>query len=342
MIQKALTFRASSIGDCLMGKYLLDNVHAQFPEARLAIVVASRSAMIRDLLAASAYIEVIEANRKNFTSLWNLWRTFRGSDFVVTQYAGKVGGKFSLASKLAARVLARRLPAQAGGLIGFRDVSRFNFLYDHLIEFDRSEAPAALERRALRAVGVPISLPQPTLSYVPNDHVLTKFNLQEKKYTIVHLFSSGKGRGLSPAKKRELLETLSLALPNVQIILTGIAKEKEELQVAAANLNARVIAGETSLQEMMNLMVHSAGVVAVDTGAAHIAAQLGVPLVVLSSCLGIHWWGSEQYGDAAHVAVFRNAAACSGNHIITDYPPCLNDIDMRDVSTRAAVILHTA
>lgn len=136
-IQKVVTFRASSIGDCLMGKYLLDNVHAQFPNARLAIVVASRAAMIRDLLAASPHIEVIEANRKSLKSLWSLWREFRGSDLVVTQYAGKVGGKFSLASKLAARVLARR-----GGLVGFRDASRFNFFYDHIVEFNRSEAPA--------------------------------------------------------------------------------------------------------------------------------------------------------------------------------------------------------
>ncbi|MES2203231.1 MAG: hypothetical protein V4474_02860, partial [Patescibacteria group bacterium] len=107
-IRKALTFRASSIGDCLMGKYLLDNVHAQYPAARLGLVVASRGAMIRDLLSAYPYIEVVEANRANPGSLWRLWRAWRGSDVVVTQYAGKQGGRFSLATKVMARLLARR------------------------------------------------------------------------------------------------------------------------------------------------------------------------------------------------------------------------------------------
>ena len=58
---KALTFRASSIGDALMAKYLLENVRATHPEARCAIVVAGRSGMIRDLLAAYPWIEVLEA-----------------------------------------------------------------------------------------------------------------------------------------------------------------------------------------------------------------------------------------------------------------------------------------
>src|SRR3989338_3419571 len=96
-IEKALTFRASSIGDCLMGKYLLENIHAQFPNARLGIVVASRGAMIRDLFATYPWLEVIEANRRSPRSLFYLWRNFRNSDLVMTQYAGKLGGRFGLA-----------------------------------------------------------------------------------------------------------------------------------------------------------------------------------------------------------------------------------------------------
>ncbi|MEK7114207.1 MAG: hypothetical protein AAB850_01520, partial [Patescibacteria group bacterium] len=99
-IKKALTFRASSIGDCLMGKYLLENIHAAYPHARLGIVVASRAEMIRDLFAAYPWLEVIEANRRNPVSLFSLWKKYHESDLVVTQYAGKLGGKFGLASKL--------------------------------------------------------------------------------------------------------------------------------------------------------------------------------------------------------------------------------------------------
>ena len=162
-IKKALTFRASSIGDCLMGKYLLENIHARYPNARLGIVVASRGAMITDLFAAYPWLEVIEANRYSPRALWSLWKNFHGSDLVVTQYAGKPGGKFSLLSKLFGRILARR-----AGLIGFTDVSAWNgVLYDVLIPHTLSDAPAALERHALRAAGFPVSPEYPTMRCLP-------------------------------------------------------------------------------------------------------------------------------------------------------------------------------
>jgi FkbM family methyltransferase len=88
-IYKALTFRASSIGDSLMGKYLLDNIHANFPMARLGIVVSSRSGMVKTLLKHYPWIEVIEVNRRNPKRIWKLWKTWRGSDVIVTQYAGR-------------------------------------------------------------------------------------------------------------------------------------------------------------------------------------------------------------------------------------------------------------
>ena len=91
---KVLTFRASSIGDCLMGKYLLENIHIQYPQARLALVVASRGAMIRDLFAGYPWLDVREVNRRNSSALLALWKDFHWSDVVVTQYAGKQGGKF--------------------------------------------------------------------------------------------------------------------------------------------------------------------------------------------------------------------------------------------------------
>ncbi|HEX8994336.1 MAG TPA: hypothetical protein VF803_03730, partial [Candidatus Paceibacterota bacterium] len=205
-IRKAVTFRASSIGDCLMGKYLLENIHAQFPEARCAIVVASRGGMIRDLFAAYPWLEVREVNRFNVRELWRLWRDFRGSDIVVTQYAGKPGGRFSLRSKLFARLLARR-----GALAGFVDAARWNrFIYDTLVPFDIAVAPAEHERRALSRIGLSVPLPYPRLAYrKENDElVLRQFGLASGAYLVEHLFAGNASRDLSPEKRRELVRAL--------------------------------------------------------------------------------------------------------------------------------------
>jgi ADP-heptose:LPS heptosyltransferase len=325
--KKVLTFRASSVGDCLMGKYLLENVHAAYPSARCGIVVANHGDLMRDLFAAYPWLEVIEANRKSPRALWQLWKNFHGSDLVVTQYAGKEGGRFALASKLAARILAKR-----GGLVGFADAAGINeLLYSKVISFSRSAPPASLERGALRAAGIPLAREWPALLGLPQSAALEKFNLVPRGYIIVHLFSGNKSRGLHPDKKRKLLEALHEALPDVRLVISGRNNDRAEASQIAQNLPITVIAGETTLQELMNLINESRGVVSIDTGIAHVTAQLGKPLVVLTSCLGLHWWQEGQYKPGAPIAVFSRAELCAQGHVYKDYPDCLGEISISEV-----------
>lgn len=333
-MHKALTFRASSIGDCLMGKYLLENIHAEFPQARLGIVVASRAGMIRELFAAYSWLEVIEANRRHSVSLFSLWKKFHESDLVVTQYAGKQGGSFSLASKLAARVLARR-----GGLVGFTDASWWNrMLYDRLVPIRSDIAVAEHDRAALHAAGLPVSLPFPTLAYLRDDAVLKKFHLETRKFIVVHLFAGNASRGLRPDKKRELLAALARKLSGVRLVISGGATDREESTRITEHIPATVIAGEATLQELMNLIAESRGVVSVDTGVAHIAAQLRKPLVVLRTCVGRQWWFPGQYGGDAPITVFSCDEKCAAGHMNRDYPACVNAIDMEEVARTVSIV----
>lgn len=317
-----------------MGKYLLDNIHAQFPHARLGIVVASCGAMIRDLFAAYQWLEIIEANRRSPRALFSLWRNFHGSDVVVTQYAGKKGGKFGLASKLATRILAKR-----GALIGFTDASVWNgVLYDRLLPVHFDRAVVEREREALRVAGLTISLPLPTLEFVRDDAVRAKYNLEAGKFIVVHLFAGNKGRGLHPDKKRELLDALAKKLPGIRLVISGGTADREEALRATENLSATVIAGETTLQELMNLISMSRSVVSVDTGVAHITAQLRKPLIVLCTCLGANWWLPEQYGKDSPITIFSRCDLCANGHRYTEYPDCMNTVDIQEVAQKALSI----
>ena len=333
-IEKALTFRASSIGDCLMGKYLLENIHAQFPDARLGIVIASRAGMIRNLFIAYPWLHVIEANRRNLKSLFSLWQDFHGSDFVVTQYSGKKGGRFGLASKLAARILAK-----GEGLIGFVDTSRWNsILYDRLLPVRSDVAVVEREREALKAAKVQLSFPFPTLKCVRNDTVCAKFHLETGKYIVAHFFAGGAGRGMNPGKSRELLAALRHSLPkDVSIVVSGARADRESALAIARGIDAKVIAGEATLQDMMNLIQQGRAVISVDTGMAHITAQLGKPLIVVTTCLGRNWWFPEQYGESAPITVFSRDDLCTSGHIAKDFPVCINEINVEDVAQRIAV-----
>ncbi len=333
-IKKALTFRASSIGDCLMGKYFLENIHVAYPGSRCAIIVGSRGAMIRDLFAAYPWLEVIEVNRRNPVSVLRLLWLWRGSDIVLTQYAGKIGGRFSLASKFVARLLASR-----GSLIGFTDTSSWNrYLYDKILIFEKNIAPAVLERQALIELSVPIAVPTPTLSFLPQEAVLKRIAVAPGRYMVVHLFASNMGRGLSPENRRVLVNNLHAQFPSMILLISGGKQDRVQAEEVASGIpNVYVIAGDASLQDMMQIISSATGVISVDTGIAHMAAQLHKPLVVLASCLGLHWWKEEQYGKNEFFKLFTHVEP--GGHTFKDYPDCINEIDMKDSSRAVATLI---
>lgn len=333
-IRKALTFRASSIGDSLMGKYLLENIRAQYPEARCGLVVASRGAMIRDLLAAYPWIEVIEANRRSPRALFTLMKRFWRSDFVCTLYTG---GLLNLSTKLMARLLARR-----GALIGYIDRSPVNkFLYDKLIYLkpDRSSVPRLLECDALRAAGIPVALEQMTFKYLPQPDLLARFGLQKNEYVIVGLFSGADARGLSPEKRQELVDALAHAMPTMPLVFIGTQKEREQISHMHLPQNSKIV--ETSVQEVSALIDNSACMVSLGTGTSHIAAILRTPLAVLVACQGLQWVGTDQYGDAP-IQVFCRPEMCPHGHDYSGYGPCINAVDMEAVAAKAKDMCTTA
>ena len=319
-IKNIIIFRASSIGDSLMGKYLLENICAVNPSARCTLAVSSRATMIRDLLAAYPWLEVLEVNKNPFS----LMRFFaRGrQDVVVTPYTG---GVFGVLPKLVARLSAKKL-------IGYSDSSPFNrLLYTKLIPLvGRSRAPRLLECDALAAAGIPVSVTRPSFAYLPQPELLPRLGLSAGKYAVLHLFSGSNARGLSPEKKQELINILAKTL-SLPLVLTGTSKETSSLGILPANTRT----AETTLQELAHLIDHSAGMISLDTGAAHIAAHLRKPLVVLASCVGVQWWSKDMYNEGVPTALMTALDVCKNGHDYSGYAKCLEAVDMDEVVRRA-------
>ena len=311
-----LTFRPGSIGDCLMGKYFLEQVRATHPALTATIAVPTRVRMVRELLAAYPWIQVVE------TKALRLPRR----DMVFTPYTG---GIFPLRTKLFARLLAKKL-------IGFSDRSPLNhFLYDKIIQLiGRERAPRLLECDALEAVSIPIATDTPSFIYMSQTHLLPALGLQEKKYVVLHLFSGSNARGLSPERKRAFIEALAATSP-LPLVLTGSKKETDSLGV----LPTRVRAVETTIQELAHLIDHAAVMVSLDTGAAHIAAHLRKPLVVLTSCVGAQWWSKDMYGREVPAVLFERSDVCEGKHDYSGYAKCLDAIDPVEVAKKALSLL---
>jgi ADP-heptose:LPS heptosyltransferase len=307
-----------------MGKHFLENVHAYAPEARLGIVVSGRVSMIRDLLAAYPWIEVLEANRRALKPLIQLMRRFHATDVAVTQYSSR--GTFNFPTKVVARALTKRR-----GLIGFEDGHFLNsVLYDHLLPFDTKKALKLHEEKALTAARVPVSVRAMTFSFLKHGAVLHRFNLEPGAYLLVHPLGGTDGRGLHLETWRSILENLVASVgKELVVVVTGGKGDAVRIARIAAGLPIRSIAGETTLQELAHLVSEARMMVSVDTGVAHLTAQLQKPLIVLRSCIGYNWWHTDQY--QGNIVVLEHDEVCAGGHLAKDFPACIGSISPEEV-----------
>jgi ADP-heptose:LPS heptosyltransferase len=336
-VKKALTLRAASIGDTLMGKYFLENIHATWPDAELTLLVGSRVRMIADLFKGYPWLRIVEVNRKNIPALIRSWQQLRGQDITLTQYAEN---PFSLPSKIFARMVTRR-----GGFAGFEDHFWGNkFVYDRLVPFageEGSEGMIIEEQKALKALGVPVAVTGLTLAYVEDRDVHARFGVEPKQYVIAHLFSGNEGRSVSPTKRASIVRALRESLPTShQLLLTGVTGEYGAAVASAQGMNGiQVLAGKTTVQELINLLARASAVVALDSGAAHISAHLGTPLVVLTRTAALKgWWSSAMYNNKPVVLVNHAADDLAPRNTV--YPPSLETIENSAIVATVAKLLN--
>jgi len=306
-----------------MGKYFLENIHKEFPEAICGLLVGSRGKMLRELFSAYPWLEVWEVNRKNPLSIFRASLHFFGSDFALIQYSEN---KFSAPSKFFARLVTKR-----GGLVGFEDGWRFNkYFYDKILPFTgeyKSPGLITEERNALSALGLPAPVATFSLNFKKDSGVLEKFKLRPEGYIILHFFSGSDSRGLHFLKRREILkEVYGRFGGRYEIVLTGSESEREAAVKIAEGVPAKVAAGKTSMAELINLISNSKVVLSLDTGVAHIAGHLEKPLVALSRCKASSaWWSPLMYQK--NVSVLCDKIACGNVHHAGKFPKCLNEID---------------
>ncbi len=321
-IRKVLTFRAASLGDALLGKYFLENVHAAYPSAQCFLLVPMRGEMVRDLLRAYPWIIVLEVSRRKPLSIFHAFKVLFGTDLTLTQ--GVSFGSFSLFSKLFARLVTK-----GGGLMGYHDAFRFNhLLYDTILETSSTKAVFLHDQDALRAAMVPIVTHKLFYDAPEVPGILRKFSLTVDHYVILHLFSGSINRGLSKESMVRITDTVSdFARGTYTVVLTGGKGDQKTLDTLAEQFGVVSVGGRTTVSEMAHLIKYAKLVVSVDTGAAHMASGLGKRTIVLRSYQTANWWQPEQYTEL--VTVLTGEKGNDETDIrIHPYPHSLNSIDM--------------
>lgn len=321
-MRKIVSFRAGSLGDTLLVKYLYENIRRAHPDARYIVVTGSRAAMLQELVADYTWIEIKEINRRNLIGIVKEFFDLRGADLVVIPASY---GIFSTPSKLFGRLIAAR-----GALWGYNDGSFLaKCLYDRVFTINHERSVIENELEIVRTLKIEPSLLKPTFTLTtPNENSISEVGLKPAQYIVINIFSGSPKRGLSPENRQRLVDVIVEHTPEYQLVFVGGQQNRVDLETLTLPSRAQIITG--SIRQLLQLLHFSKAVVSVDTGVAHISSGMGKELLVLSSYAGRGWWTNMQHPDTTYVLIGERGFDESGNKDQM-FPESLNNFAAADV-----------
>lgn len=141
-----------------------------------------------------------------------------------------------------------------------------------------------------RAAGIKIDFSKPKMFLSDNDmskgqKALSDFGVETgEKFAAVAFRAVGESRRWGKEKYTELTKRL-IAEFGLKVVLIGKeedSREGDEIAKGAGATNVINLAGKTSVRELASILSLSHTFIGNDSGAAHLAAAVGVPVVVLS------------------------------------------------------------
>jgi heptosyltransferase-1 len=285
LYKNILITKPSSLGDIVLALPALRALRMSFPEARISWLIRPEFAPI---LENHPYIdEIITFDRKllgkawfhpgAFGALMSLIRNLRRSRFdVIFDFQGL----FRTASLAWLSGCKKRF-----GMANAREFATFFYTHKipqniediHMVDFYLKIIQAA----GARDFGVEFVFPQNPGTEDTVSRLLENHSVREN-YAVLISGSAHQDKCWPPERFAQLADKISSQY-NLSFVATGSTSEagiaekiKEKANVRIANL-----AGQTSLSELVALLKRANLVVSNDTGPGHIAAALGVPLVLM-------------------------------------------------------------
>jgi heptosyltransferase-2 len=264
-VPRLLVVAPNWIGDALMAQPLLARLRERLPQARLDVLAPSWVApVVRRMPEASGVIETaFEHGKLRLRERWRLGRTLKalGYDQAIV---------LPNTWKSALLPFFADIPIRSG-YVGESRYGLLNLRYQE----QREREPMALHYARLAAAPgaeIPLPLPEPQLAV----------DAQAAQRTRERLGIAGPyaafcpGAEYGPAKRWPYFRELAERMP-LPVLLLGSAREREQ----AAGIRGRNLAGETTLEEVIELLAGAQLVVSNDSGLMHVAAALGRPQVAL-------------------------------------------------------------
>lgn len=144
-----------------------------------------------------------------------------------------------------------------------------------------------LEKRLMNqrtTQGVSYLSPYLTLKSQPSNKILEKWNLQNKKFIVVHPGMAGSALNW-PVQK--YIDLISFLVKENTVVLTGTSSDEQWLKPIKKEYvqNAKVLClqGQLNSEDLLSLLSAAQVVVAPSTGVAHLSAAVSTPVITLFS-----------------------------------------------------------
>ncbi len=274
-LESIVIVKPSSLGDIVHTLPLLSLLRQHAPQARIEWVVNS---VWKPILEDHPLLDgLIEFPRQKFRGLgglgavvkWAREQRFSRPDLVLD-----VQGLFR--SGLICWALNPRLS------VGYSDArENANRFHHQQVNVDQKRSPHAVDRYLTFFQDLGLSLPDEVEFPLPEG---TPFagspGLPEGDFVVLHPFSRGTGKSLTPIQVRDLVEKCA----EIPMVIVG---RGEEIDQPLAG-NAVDLLNRTSLSELMWILRRAKFVVSVDSGPMHLASAVNPHL------LSIHTWSDPQ------------------------------------------------
>jgi heptosyltransferase-1 len=303
--KKVLFIRLSSLGDIILTLPTLKAIKDRYPHAHIAWLVQDT---FLDVLSGNPYLDEIitvdllsvtdkyatpttwlRGGARFFSNLRKAMRVFRERRFdVVLEFQALFkSGIFASLNRGAERY-------------GFKNAREFSSLFLNRPIFVRDKSKHAVENylQFARYFGCPtdeVSFPL----YIPpeDERYIEGFLLQEGiKPGDFTIFVSATARWRSKFWEQGAFARLGDELVRrygAKLIFSGLPSEVNYLQGIKAMMreDALIMAGRTTIKQFLALMNRSHLYIGVDSGAMHVAAAFGVPVVALFGPSNPRWIG---------------------------------------------------
>ncbi len=281
-IEKILINCPSWIGDAVMSLPALQSVHQNMPQAQITLLANS---WIVDLYKNLSFIHDIILHNPKGTD-----KGIRGFTKAIKNIKQQ---KFDLAILLqnafrpALLTWLSGIPHRWGYATDGRSLLLTNAI--KVSSDDRQCHHIYYYLRLLEKLGLFIEKPSISIKLTSKQkekgkHLLLGKGYELKKTTVgIHPGAAyGEAKCWLPDRYAQLAERL-ISNDDVQVILFGAQQELSLIDNILSHMsrNPIVLAGETSLEELMGSMIYCDLYIANDSGPMHLAAALGIPLVAL-------------------------------------------------------------